>query len=292
MSEPTPIELFSQRMQAAMEVRGIKQAQLAQALNTSPATVNRWYNGGNLPDGASGTMLARELGVPREWLVKGATANDLPSRIPLREIRQRTGLSTDEFARLMGLGVAVLEATELGARPSLKIVDAIMQALPGVSQEELLGGSESTAAPGDEAAAGIRLPAGAAVRHVPLLSWAEVGKYQGAHTEQDVEYSNVLACEVDVDAAFAVEIDGDSMSPNIMPGDRVVVVPAWPARAGDTVIVRTTDGDVFCKLYTRSVGGKFVLVSINKDHPPMDLAPTEIAWMYPVAQVTKILRRR
>lgn len=272
-----------------MAVRGIKQAQLAQALNPSPATVNRWYNGGNLPDGASGTLLASHLGVPREWLVKGISASELPSRNALRDIRERTGLPPAEFAALMGLDVAVLEAVELGARPSAKIIDAIMQALPGVSQEDLLGGDDSPTSP---VAAGMQLPPGTQAHYVPLLTWAEVSNYQGAHTDQDVEYTQMLACDLDVPAAFGVEIDGDSMSPNIMPGDRVVVVPAWQARAGDTVIVRTTDGDVFCKLYTRSVGGKLALVSINKDHPPMDLAPTEIAWMYPVAQVTKILRRR
>jgi phage repressor protein C with HTH and peptisase S24 domain len=52
------------------------------------------------------------------------------------------------------------------------------------------------------------------------------------------------------------------------------------------------EGDVFCKIFERSSGGKLVLVSVNTAHAPIELNPDEVAWIYPVAQVTKTMRRR
>jgi phage repressor protein C with HTH and peptisase S24 domain len=52
------------------------------------------------------------------------------------------------------------------------------------------------------------------------------------------------------------------------------------------------DGDVFCKIYQPKDGGKVLqLLSHNPAHLPIELRPDDIAWIYPVAQVTKNMRR-
>lgn len=279
-----------------MEARGLNQEELAGLLNTTPATVSRWVNGKSMPDGAAASYLALRLGVPLPWLTRGV--DDITSRNPLRTAREQAGMSIKQLAAMTGYAIGVLQAVEAGARASEKMIEKICQALPNVSKEDLMGGSETPPIlheAGSEGTYGakpsLRVDPKTKVRYVPLLSWAQAGHYDLAHSDEAYDYTGVVAFDVKDSRAFALEIEGDSMSPELQPGDRVIVAPSWTPRAGDTVIARTVDGDVYCKLYERQAGGKFRLISINQKYPAIELDADEVAWMYPVAQITKTVRR-
>lgn len=297
-AETPPPGTFAERLNAAMEARGLKNKEVAQMLNASESSVSRWVNGIAVPDGPTAKYLAERMGVPCEWLLHGRAPEGLAYRNPLRRARERAGLSIKQLAQATGYAIGVLQAVEQGARASEKMIEAICAALPGVTKEELMDGSDSPLLLQEDGMEGtygakpqLQLPSGVKARYVPLLSWAQAGHYDIAHSDEAYTGEGVLAMDVDDSKAFALEIDGDSMAPTLNSGDRVIIAPSWKPRAGDTVVARTVDGDVYCKLFARS-GGKIVLMSVNVNHPPIELTTEEVAWIYPVAQVTKNLRRR
>lgn len=78
--------------------------------------------------------------------------------------------------------------------------------------------------------------------------------------------------------AFAVRIDGASMSPEIAHGDLVLLSPSRPAAAGQTAVVQLAGAiGVTCKLYHPDAG-RVHLVPINEAFPPTTVSPTEIQW--------------
>ena len=78
--------------------------------------------------------------------------------------------------------------------------------------------------------------------------------------------------------AFALRIDGDSMSPEIAHGDLVVLSPSVPAVDGQPAVVQLTDQiGVTCKLYRRD-GDTVHLVAINEQISPVTIPAATITW--------------
>jgi phage repressor protein C with HTH and peptisase S24 domain len=102
----------------------------------------------------------------------------------------------------------------------------------------------------------------------------------------------VISIDIKDRLAFGVKIKGNSMEPRIAEGDSAIVCPGWSPKSGDTVICRTMDGDVMCKIYQPKNGGELVILSsYNPAYPAMELKREEIAWIYPVGQLVQNLRR-
>jgi len=78
--------------------------------------------------------------------------------------------------------------------------------------------------------------------------------------------------------AFAVRIDGESMSPDIRHGDLVVLSPSAPAADGRAAVVQLVDQiGVTCKLYRRS-GPNVHLVPINEQFAPQSVPGESVVW--------------
>ena len=78
--------------------------------------------------------------------------------------------------------------------------------------------------------------------------------------------------------AFAVRIDGESMTPDIRHGDLVVLSPSVPAVDGRPAVVQLIDQiGVTCKLYHRQ-GQKTHLVPINEHFDPRSFPTGEVVW--------------
>ncbi len=78
--------------------------------------------------------------------------------------------------------------------------------------------------------------------------------------------------------AFAVRVDGNSMSPDLQHGDLVILSPDEPARAGKLAVVQLAGQiGVTCKLY-RPAGGQVHLVSLNPEHPPVTAPASSVVW--------------
>jgi phage repressor protein C with HTH and peptisase S24 domain len=78
--------------------------------------------------------------------------------------------------------------------------------------------------------------------------------------------------------AFAVRIDGDSMAPDILHGDLVILSPSAPAREGEPAVVQLRDQiGVTCKIYRREAD-RVHLVSRNESVPPTRVPADDVEW--------------
>lgn len=78
--------------------------------------------------------------------------------------------------------------------------------------------------------------------------------------------------------AFAIRIDGDSMSPEIRHGDVIVCSPAQPAADGRPAVVQLRGQiGVTCKLYRRD-GDNVHLVPVNEHYAPQAFPAEQVVW--------------
>lgn len=308
---------FADRILALKEVFG-SQRSLARWLQVTPQALIGW-RAGSEPLKSTLWSISQNTGLDYEWLESGAgnqaqqlaiaakAAKDQNqpgcndgARGMLKRALEDAGMSVKELARRTRYAVGVLQAVKEGnARISENMAIAICRELPSLTVEDLLSGSdlprviEESGAHGDFGAKpDVTLPGGMKARYVPLLSFAQAGQYALGSVDEHWTGEAFLALDVSDGKAFALKITGDSMSPHIGPGDTTVVCPSWTPRRGDTVVVKMMDSQVFCKVWTGTKGDIFTFTSHNPAHPDLEISREEIAWIYPVAQVTKSLRRQ
>lgn len=78
--------------------------------------------------------------------------------------------------------------------------------------------------------------------------------------------------------AFALRVDGDSMAPEILPGDVVVLSPSAPAVEGRAAVVQLAGQiGVTCKLY-RALAGSVHLVPVNASYEIAAVPADEVEW--------------
>ena len=78
--------------------------------------------------------------------------------------------------------------------------------------------------------------------------------------------------------AFAVKIDGESMTPELRHGDLAILSPSVPATSGRIAVVQLARQiGVTCKLY-RPVGRTVHLVPINEQFPPATVPADQVIW--------------
>lgn len=87
--------------------------------------------------------------------------------------------------------------------------------------------------------------------------------------------------------AYALKCKGDSMMPRIKNGEYVVIEPNHGYIPGDEVLVVTKDSKVMVKIYLYTRGGVVTLMSINEEHPPMNIDENGIESMHYVAGIAK-----
>lgn len=117
---------------------------------------------------------------------------------------------------------------------------------------------------------------------VPLIGMAQAGDggyFDDGGFPAGQGWDEIAFPDVDREHAYALEINGDSMSPVFRDGDVVLVQPGAPVRRGDRVIVRTTDGEVLAKELARKTARQVELRSLNPEHPDRTLAAGDVAWI-------------
>jgi len=88
--------------------------------------------------------------------------------------------------------------------------------------------------------------------------------------------------------AFALRVDGDSMSPRIRDGDLVVCRRSLPPQPGQTAVVKVRGRiGVTVKLW-RPEGDHVHLIPINESYPPSRLVRTDILWACRVLWVVRL----
>ena len=183
------------------------------------------------------------------------------------------GLSPSSLAKKAGLSPTVFNPSKRSSAtrkrwPSTESIAQILQAT-GASLEDfvLLASADSVVS-----------------RHtLPLLGYAQAGR-KGFFDEAGYPTGNgweeVIFPAVADAHAFALEVSGKSMEPVYREGDRIVLAPGERPRRGDRVVVRTKKGEVLAKELGRESAKGVELISLNPEHAPVNIALTDIEWMY------------
>lgn len=127
---------------------------------------------------------------------------------------------------------------------------------------------------------------GDSVRAVPLVSWAHAGC---ATTYEEIpRHARGSVSSMSRDKrAFALTIEGDSMEPKFLPGDRVVCEPSRSAINGKAVIAKFADDAVQLRIYQKLPGGKIRLAPLNPVYAATEHAPEEFNWIFPVVELSR-----
>jgi len=87
--------------------------------------------------------------------------------------------------------------------------------------------------------------------------------------------------------AYALEITGDSMLPIYREGDLIIVSPNSPLRERDRVVVKTSDGKVFVRVFVRQ-GSQFATFEhFDPAKPAEKLDLAAIVWMARIIWATQ-----
>lgn len=90
--------------------------------------------------------------------------------------------------------------------------------------------------------------------------------------------------------AYGLKVRGDSMHPRIQSGEFVVIEPNTHVHSGDEVFIRTLDGHNMIKIMTKTRDGNYQFSSINNDHKPVTLPPSEVQKIHFVSAIVKATR--
>ena len=137
---------------------------------------------------------------------------------------------------------------------------------------------------------GVRLPGAAAApaRLVPLLGRVQAGALTEAI--ENAEGHVVVESRAPADELFALTVQGDSMTPELLPGDVVVVRRQPRADSGD-VVVAMVDGEATVKRL-RLVGRRVELHATNPAFAPIvhDPSTREIPGLTILGKVVELRR--
>ncbi|HDL4015689.1 TPA: helix-turn-helix domain-containing protein [Mannheimia haemolytica] len=128
------------------------------------------------------------------------------------------------------------------------------------------------------------LPASLGMTKVPLISYIQAGQWTGIDDFRETcgDYEYILTdLEVSEDA-FALEIKGDSMEPDFIEGDRVIIDPDVQPHAGEFVAAINGDYEATFKKYRPledldEYGRQhFELIALNPDYHKLSTLKQEI----------------
>lgn len=203
----------------------------------------------------------------------------------IRALRRSNKLTQAQLAKIAGVSSpAVTEWEKDSYSPKAASLEAMAHYFQ-VSIEYLLTGQGDKAAATREDSLGfnnVRL-VNAPLRKIPLLDFVQAGAflecgYDGINSLGDsyTTYENSRP-----ECVFSLEVAGMSMSPDFMPGDKLVVDASKSPYPGCFVIAQNGSHEATFKKY-RAVGydehGRetFELVPLNPDYPIMDSIKQEI----------------
>lgn len=112
------------------------------------------------------------------------------------------------------------------------------------------------------------------IRLVPLISFVQAGSFKEAVLNAQDEFVATYASDLG-QYSFALEIVGDSMSPDFRPGDKIIVDPDVQPMPGDFVIAQNNGHEATFKKYKPrgfDENGReyFELVALNENYPNLD----------------------
>ena len=206
----------------------------------------------------------------------------------IREIRKKKGISSDKLGEMIGMSGAAIRNIEAGRRKiKVETLEKIAQAL-GVSVAELLSTPEEKKSKLEE------VEEITDVVLLPVVSDVPAGGLESGDVEIEDYLPAPKSMLAGVPKEFAAwwKVSGTSMSPEINPGDLVLVAYGGfvDIKNGDRVIAVVNGERTLKRFYDK--GEYIVLQPVNdKDHEPIVIPKKELesspVYLYKVLGVFK-----
>lgn len=179
----------------------------------------------------------------------------------LKELRKGKGLTQVELAKQIGIGQSGYSDWERGITRIDSESLAKLSALFSVSVGYILGEDENERE---------------SFRRVPVLGSVPAGIPIEA-IEDIIEWEEIPAsmCAGDKEY-FALEVKGDSMWPDYLPGDIVIVQRQPCCESGDVCVVYVNGYDATLKQVKVDENGYVSLIPQNPEYPPRTYSPDEV----------------
>lgn len=118
-------------------------------------------------------------------------------------------------------------------------------------------------------------------RQIPVVGWAHAGEALD-YEQLPEEWQEWIPTECRDPRAFAVRLEGDSMSPDFQEGDLLVLMPEEAIYNGVLAVIRLASGGVlFRRVEMR--GERLVLIPRNSaQYDREEFSREDIAWCFPV----------
>ena len=132
--------------------------------------------------------------------------------------------------------------------------------------------------------------AGAHGPSIPVIGLAQAGEhgfFDDAGFPLGGGWEDVRVPGVRDENVYCLQIAGDSMSPVLRAGDKVLVAPNETVRKGDRVVVKTVEGEVMAKELHIMSETHIELISLNKDYEDRHLSRKEVQWIARIVWVSQ-----
>jgi len=128
---------------------------------------------------------------------------------------------------------------------------------------------------------------GPAVKLIGLAQAGDEGFFDDAGFPVGGGWEDVRVPGMRNDNVYCLQIAGNSMSPVLRHGDKVLVAPNETVRRGDRVVVKTLEGEVMAKELKTITQTKIELISLNTEYEDRQFSRQDIAWIARIVWVSQ-----
>lgn len=185
----------------------------------------------------------------------------------LKVLRIQKGLTQKQLAELLGIDRTSIVKYETGKNgPTSEILERLADIF-NVSVDYLLGRSESSAyiSPPQK---GVKIPVlGVIPAGIPIEAIEDIVDWEEVPidwTKGGKEY-------------FALQVKGDSMYPEYLPDDVVIVQKTPTCESGDDCVVYVNGYDATLKRVIKNPDNSITIKPLNANYPPRTFSEAEIA---------------
>lgn len=197
----------------------------------------------------------------------------------LIELRKEKKLTQSDLAEVLGISRQAYSNYEAGKRQPDNETMLKLAEYYNVSVDYLLGRNENNEL-SNSSRKGIK---------IPVLGYVPAGMPIEA-IEDILDYEEITPEMARNGEHFALKIKGDSMIPNIMDGDIVIVRVQPDVESGETAIVKINGDEATCKRVVKQRSG-ISIVANNPKYEPIFFTNKEIEEL-PVTVVGKVVELR
>ncbi|RKQ69810.1 phage repressor protein C with HTH and peptisase S24 domain [Litorimonas taeanensis] len=132
--------------------------------------------------------------------------------------------------------------------------------------------------------------AGAHGPSIPVIGLAQAGNqgfFDDAGFPVGAGWDDVRVPGLRDENVYCLQIAGDSMSPVLRAGDKILVAPNENIRKGDRVVVKTLEGEIMAKELQSQSQTHISLISLNREYEDRKLARSEIQWIARIVWVSQ-----